>query len=360
VAPKDTILVTGSSGFIGGWLVETLHLSDSANVRAGIRSWMSAARLGRFPLDIVLCDVMDVEQIAQAMAGVTCVIHCAYGSREVTVQGTKNMLDVARRIGVQRFVHISTTEVYGNPTGEIDETFPLQYTGNSYGDSKIEAEELCWEHYKQGLPVTVIRPSIVYGPFGRTWTIELAGKLQSGRWGILKGCGEGICNLVYVADLVSGILIAACHPSAVGEAFNLRGPETITWNQYFQRFNAVLRLPELQVRDPEEARRRAILMEPVRALGKFGLEHFQGPLKAISQRSRPIKGLLQSVEASIKTTPRSVELSLFNRQAHYVSTKAEKLLGYKPRFDVSSGLKLTVRWLDHVGLVDQSVLGRRQ
>ena len=56
---KEKILVTGSGGFIGGWIVETLHLSHLADVRAGIRSWSSGARLARFPVEIVLCDVMD-------------------------------------------------------------------------------------------------------------------------------------------------------------------------------------------------------------------------------------------------------------------------------------------------------------
>jgi len=330
-------------------------LSHAAHVRASIRSWMSAVRLGRFPLDIVLCDVMDVGQIAQAMTGVTHVIHCAYGSREVTVEGTKNLLDMAHSAGVERFVYISTTEVYGNPTGDIDETYLCPYTGDTYGDSKIEAEALCWEYYRRGLPVTVIRPPIVYGPFGRTWTVELAGKLQSGRWGLLEGYGEGICNLIYVADLVSGILLAAYHPTAVGEVFNMRGLEAITWNQYFQKFNAALGQADLPAISSEEARGRAIIMEPVRAVGKFSLKHFQRPLRFISQRSKPMKSLMKSIEKSIKTTPRPDDLKLYNRQAHYVATKAQKLLGFTPQFDVSSGLEMTTRWLEQVGLVQQKI-----
>jgi nucleoside-diphosphate-sugar epimerase len=353
VAHKETILVTGASGFIGGWLVETLYLTGSAYVRAGVRRWSSAVRLGRFPLEVVLCDVMETEQITQAMTGVTCVIHCAYGSSEVTIHGTENVLDVARRQGVRRFVHLSTTEVYGNQNGEIDETFPCQCTGNAYGDSKIEAEELCWKYGERGLPVTVIRPPIVYGPFGRTWTVELASRLQSGNWRALRGLGEGTCNLVYVADLVSGILQAARQEAGAGEAFNLSGPETITWNQYFQRFNAALGLPELRRMNRAGARIRATTMEPARASAKFLLAHSEGTLKRISQRSRQAKEVMQWFEKSIKTTPRPVELSLFNRDATYLTTKAQNVLGYKPRFDVHSGLEMTVHWLIHSGLMDQ-------
>jgi nucleoside-diphosphate-sugar epimerase len=350
---KETILVTGAGGFIGGWIVEMLHLSRSADVRAGLRSWSSAARLARFPVEIVLCDVMDKESIVRAMVGANCVIHCVSGSSEAIIQGTENMLNVALAKNVRRFVQVSTTEVYGNVGGKIDETSPCQSTGNPYGDAKLEAEKLCWGHYEKGLPVTVIRPSIVYGPFSRDWTVGFAQRLQSRNWGTIKGYGEGICNLVYVADLVSGILLAARHERAVGEAFNLVGPESITWNQYFQKFNAALGLPELRVINPANARLRAAAMDPIRRLGKFILKHFKTPLRKISQEHRLARGLMQYADKSIKTTPRFVELSLYNRDSEYLTSKARDMLGYKPRFGVDRGLDLSVRWLSNVGLVEQ-------
>jgi len=96
---------------------------------------------------------MDKEQIARAMTGATTVIHCAIGLQNVIVGGTSNMLEVALKLGIKRFVHMSTAEVYGNESGEIDENSPYQYTGSVYGDSKIEAEKLCWEFHKKGSKV---------------------------------------------------------------------------------------------------------------------------------------------------------------------------------------------------------------
>lgn len=350
---NETILVTGSGGFIGGWIVEMLHLSRTANVRAGIRCWSSAARLARFPLEIVLCDVLDKENIARVMTGVSCVIHCVSGSSEAIIQGTSNMLEVALGQNVGRFVHLSTAEVYGNVSGKIDETFPSKSMGNPYGDAKIEAEKVCWEYFKKGLPVTVIRPSIVYGPFSGDWTVGFAQRLQSGNWGILKGYGEGICNLIYVADLVSGILLAARIERAVGEAFNLVGPETMTWNQYFQKFNAALCLPELAVIDPANARLRAAAMDPVRSLGKFVLKHFSAPLRKMSQRNRQARELMQYADKTLRTNPRTSELSLYNREAVYLTTKASNILGYQSNFNVDRGLDLSVQWLRNLGLAQQ-------
>jgi nucleoside-diphosphate-sugar epimerase len=356
VAPKEKMLITGATGFIGGWLVESLCMNGSADVRAGVKSWARGARIGRFPVEIVMCDVLDKKQIAAAMRGATCVIHCAKGSSEIIIQGTKNMLDVAKRLRVNRFVYLSTAEVYGNTNGVIDETSPLQYTGSAYGDSKIEAEKLCWEYYRKGLPVTVIRPSIVYGPFSENWTVRLAQSLQSGNWGIFKGIGDGVCNLIYISDLVSGILLASSNKAAAGEAFNMVGPELITWNQYFQRLNAAMELPKLHVIKPNRLRLRSRVMQPVRTSAKFVLAHFPGPLKKVSQKSRLAKEVMQSFEKTMRTSPQLGELSLYNRNAIYPAKKAQDLLGFSPRFDVETGLNLTVSWLNHLGMIDGGFL----
>jgi nucleoside-diphosphate-sugar epimerase len=148
-------------------------------------------------------------------------------------------------------------------------------------------------------------------------------------------------------------MLASRHESAIGEAFNLNGPERITWNQYFQKFNTALGLPDLRVVQPGSAKFRSIMMESVRASAKFALAHFQGPLKGISQRFMLARKLMKSAEKSIKTTPRLEDLSLFNRNAVYLKRKAQQVLGYQPRFDLDKGLEMSVRWLEYVGLLSR-------
>lgn len=163
---KAITLVTGANGFIGGWLAETIYLRGDTQVRAGIHSWAGAVRPARFPMEIALCDILDRQQVEEAMGGVSCVIHCAKGpSAASIIQGTQHALEAALKRGARRFVYLSTAEVYGGRNGTIDETTSVLKSGNPYGDSKIEAEELCWAYHAKGLGVTVIRPSIVYGPF---------------------------------------------------------------------------------------------------------------------------------------------------------------------------------------------------
>ena len=263
------ILVTGATGFIGGRIVEMAHLAPEARypIRAGVHQWSSAARLGRFPVETAALDLMDPLQIERALEGVTHVIHCAKGSPEVTVQGTRNLLDASLKKGISHFIHLSTADVYGDAAGVVDENSPYHYTGNPYNRMKIDAEKICWEYREKGLPVTIFRPSIVYGPFSTSWSLRFAAMFLAGEGGIYEGYGEGRCNLVYVDDLARTILGALDFAGAQGKVFNINGPEIITWNEYFTRLNAALGLPPLRVIRAKRADAATWAMSPVRTLG---------------------------------------------------------------------------------------------
>ena len=227
-----------------------------------------------------------------------------------------------------------------------------QYADSSYDNLLIDAERLCWEYGQKGLAVTVVRPTIVYGPFGRTWAVEMAAKLQSGSWGVFEGYGDGLCNLMYVSDLVEGILLAARQPAAVGQAFNLSGLQPITWNEYFSRFNAAMGLPPLQKARPNRTRLRTALMNPVRNAARLAQKRYDRQLRRVAARFRPAKEAMLAAEKSIRSTPRFEDLELYNRDALYLTDKAQDLLGYRPGFSVEAGLELTVAWLRNVGLVE--------
>lgn len=345
------VLITGAGGFIGGRVAEALHCLGLATVRAGVRRWASAARVGRLPVHIVQCNVVDPVQIRAAVQDVSAVVHCAFGPRNVTVDGTRNMLEAALAGGVERFVHLSTVDVYGNTSGEIDEGHPHQYTGNQYGDSKIDAEKLCWEFIEKGLPVCILRPTIVYGPFSKSWTIEFAQRLQAGPWLLPEQYCQGICNLLYIDDLVSAILLALQKKEAIGEVFNINGPERIKWSDYFRALNTAMGLPELTPKSTAVSRSGALLMAPVRSSARFLLKHFQEQIMAIYQRHDFLKATLRRVENMIRKTPTNAEFKLYSKGAVYDTAKASKHLGYEPIFTMDEGIRLTVAWLEHHGLL---------
>ena len=344
------VLVTGAGGFVGGRIGECLR-SQGVEVRAGLRRWGSAARIGRFPLDLALCDVMDPASIDAALDGVDRVVHCAVGNRATTVEGTRNMLAAAERAGVRRFVHISTIDVYGDARGEIHEDTPFGRTGREYGDSKIAAEEACQASIARGLPVTILRPTLIHGPFSQSWTIEWAVRLQDRPWLLSSEDCQGICNLLYVDDLVQAVWLALLHERAPGEAFNVNGPDRPTWQEYFEALNGALQLPPLVSQSKAASRLSARVMQPVRHLAKWLLAHFEAPIMGLYQRSALAKRAMVLAERTIKKTPTTGEFDLLTKRASFPTTKAATLLGYSPRIDMAAGIAYSVAWLEHHGYV---------
>jgi len=343
-----TVLVTGAGGFVGGRVVERFHLDGLAKVRAAVHRWSSAARIGRFPVDIVKLDIMDKDSLTRAMKDSDFVIHCAYGDKRVNEKGTENVLQAALEVGVRRLVHFSTVEVYGDVSGHVDESMPMVYSGNAYADSKINAEKLCAAYQEKGLSVVVLRPALIYGPFSKLWTIRIAECLLSGRWGKINHV-DGFCNPVYVDDVVSAITLALDCEAADGQAFNITSLERLTWNQYFERFNDALGLPSLKQKTLIGFYTRASLMTPLRLTAKRAMTTHSDIIMKTCARWSPMKSAAKKAEALIRTSPSIQQLKLYNRKAVYSIERAREILGYSPAFDLGRGLRLTAAWLKHHG-----------
>ena len=351
---SDTILVTGAAGFIGCRVTEILSATGWANVRAGVRRWSSAARLGRMTVPMIPCDVTDAGQVAAAMEGVSAVVHCAVGPPEVTVDGTRNVLAAAEASGVKRVVHLSTVDVYGGVDGTVNEACPIRRTGIPYGDSKVEAEEACREAMARGVPVTILRPSLVYGPFGANWTVMYADRLAGGEWYLPEQYCQGSCNLLYVDDLVQAILLAISNDAAIGEVFNVNGPGPQTWLEYFRALNDAMGLPPLRPAGPARSRLRASAMMPVRRAAKTVLKHFRKPVMGLAAKSIVVKEAMRGVERMIRQTPATKEFGLYGRTVVYDATRATEVLGYHPEFAMTDGVALTGAWLRHHGYGPQA------
>lgn len=349
----NRILVTGAGGFIGARLVEVLHCSGGWQVVAGVRRWSTAARVARFPVELAQCDIRNPAQVERALSGVTHLVHCAVtgDDRGTIVDGTRTVMEGALRAGVKKVVHLSTVDVYGRPQGNVVEETPFSVTGRIYGDSKIEAEEVVQAVAARGLPVTILRPTLVHGPFGATFTIAYAQRLQASPWLVPADAAQGICNLVYVDDLVGAILAALQTRTAPGEAFNINGPERPTWNDYFQALNAALGRPALEYAPPSKARATQKAMEPVRHVAKAMLKALKPQIMAVYQRSELARRFMKAAEARVRNTPNANELEAFGRRVDFSSAKAQRVLGYRPRFPMHEALPLTAAWLRASGFI---------
>ena len=342
------VLVTGAGGFIGGRIVEVMHQVNPGSVRAGVRRWSSAARIGRLPVEIVQCDVGSAESVRSAMKGVSAVVHCAHGDATTNIEGTRTVLEEAQRAGIKRIVHLSTVAVFGQQQGSLTEASAWDPGSNPYGRSKVRTEEICAEYVERGLAITVLRPTIVYGPYSNIWTVEFAQRLSTGEWFLPERYTQGICNLVYVDDMVKAVMLSLENEKAIGQTFIVNGEERPTWNEYFHALNDALGLPPLNPASALRSRMKAGLMMPVRKTAKFILKRFQPLVLRIYQRSNLAKTLMRHAETAIKNSPTGAEFELYSLRVSYEGQKARELLGYRPAFSMRDGVELSVAWLrDH-------------
>lgn len=237
------ILVTGADGFIGSHLVEAL-LAAGHDVRpfAYYNSFGSWGWLDTLPaavtreLDVFMGDIRDPNGVLEAMTGCHVVFHLAaliaipfsYHSPDsyvdTNIKGTLNVLQAARKTGVERVLVTSTSEVYGTAQyTPIDEKHPFQ--GQSpYSATKIGADRLAESFYRSfGTPVVIVRPFNTYGPrqSARAVIPTIITQLLLGESILKLGSLTPTRDFNYVSDTVAGFIALAEADAAIGKEVNI-------------------------------------------------------------------------------------------------------------------------------------------
>lgn len=246
------IFVTGGTGFLGRHLVPAL-CQAGFRVRVLTRQPDENVWLRRYSrVDIVKGDLLHPETFTPALQGCRYVIHAGgvfrfWGDDQVffdtNARGTEHIASAAADAGVERFIHISTVAVVGQPDASqiIDENYPPQPV-EPYQRSKLHGEEIVLRHLRERqLPVIVLRPGAYYGPLGHYAFNRLF--FRDPMRGILMQVNGGryIIFPVYIADVVQGILKALEH-GQVGEVYNICG-DWISHKEVFDIVCQEARLP---------------------------------------------------------------------------------------------------------------------
>ncbi|WP_051013864.1 NAD-dependent epimerase/dehydratase family protein [Pararhodospirillum photometricum] len=336
----STILVIGAGGFLGSRVARFLAERPDTTVKAGTPAGGRPAPEG---LIKAVADVRDVRTLVAAMEGVDAVVNCATGDRWVTVNGTQAILSAARQAGVPRVVHLSSVVVYGQASGLITEEQPLApMADDPEAALKAEAEGLCLTAMTEGQSVIVLRLPILFGAECVQWAGLTARRLASRRWGTLGDAGDGVCNAVDPRDVCAAVAAALDAPAGTQGAFNIRGPEPLTWNSFFERYNEALGLPPLLAQN----------------LNGFGLRFLVGSLvretvSHLPQGSQALGGLMAE-------TPTFRELDFFRLRADYAIDKAHSVLGWTPAIPFEDSLSQAAAWVRAGGLAEMLTKARTQ
>ncbi|MDQ7827889.1 MAG: NAD-dependent epimerase/dehydratase family protein [Armatimonadota bacterium] len=379
-SPAGPVLVTGATGFIGGRLAEVLA-AQGVPVRALVRTWSRAARLARLPVELVGGDMLDLASLRRAAAGCRTIYHCAVdfaaGGRAIrrsSALGARHVLQAALNAGVERVVLLSTVAVYGAdpPPGSISEDTPVRHEGDDYADGKIDAEAAARDVYhRYGLPIVILRPPIVYGPFSSR-TVSLAQAIRAGRLALIADTG-GVCNTLYVDDLVAAMLLAAAAPGAPGQTFHVTDGAPVTWHAFIEAHARALEVPapslprvtlqELEQAWAAQARGRRTswrtlaglvlrdsrLRETVRALPVVATLERLGRLvapEAIREQAARLALAAPANGAAASPPPPSRSLArLMVGRTVYDITRARQVLGYTPAVDFHEGMARTAAWM---------------
>jgi len=244
------IFITGGAGFIGSSIISRLIDKNKIVVYDNFsrNSLKDRKDKDHKNLTVINGDILDTDTLIRSMQGSHIIIHCAgiagidtvikspVSTMQVNMIGSANVLEAASRLSdCERVVCFSTSEVFGQlafRSSETDHTI-LGNVGEArwtYAVSKLAEEHLAIAYYNEKkLPTTVVRPFNIYGP-GQVGEgalkifIERALKDKPLN---IHGDGTQIRAWCYVDDMINGLLLAATHPKAVGESFNVGNQKAV-------------------------------------------------------------------------------------------------------------------------------------
>lgn len=312
------VLLTGATGFLGGPLMRRLAADGSFT---GV---VAAVRRKEEPLSdgvkqVQVGDMLPTTDWSVALQDVDVVVHCAArvhlmkddatnplcAYRNVNTYGTLNLARQAAKVGVRRFVFVSSIKVNGEETspGQSFSSDDMPVPLDPYGISKLEAEQGLREvESKTGMEVVIVRPTLVYGPKVRANFLRL---LTIVSWGtpLPFGLVENKRSMVALDNLVDLISICVIHPKAAGNTFmvsdghDLSTPDLITL------------LAQLM------GRKASLVSVPLPLLRLLG---------TLFRRRHDVERLLGSLQVDIEHT--------------------RATLGWKPPITTEAGLRMTVDW----------------
>jgi nucleoside-diphosphate-sugar epimerase len=319
-----TIVVTGATGFLGSALVTEL-IRQKQPLRILARDEQRARAQFGDTVTVIAGDINDEEQVRRAVDGATIIYHLVGRLYHPStppelyyrthVEGTRILLNACKgQSQLQRIIHCSTTGVHGE-TGRTPaaEDAPFAPT-NPYEVTKLEAELLALRAcQEQGLPVSVARPGLVYGP-GDLHLLGFFSSIKKGLFRVIDG-GKALLHPIYIDDMTAAFLLCAERPQAIGHSYNLAGDRAVT---ICELATAIAHSLDKELPGGSIPLWLANLASDIFALTP-GMRGEHAPLT----RSR---------------------VKFLTRSRVYDISRAQNELGFSPRVQLEEGMKKTAAW----------------
>jgi len=326
------LLITGATGFIGSQLgfrcleaghsVRALGRDRHEHEKGNVEKLRSAGA------EVLTSSVTDRDAVFPLLEDIDVVFHLAAAQHEanvpdrhfwdVNVEGTRNLLDAGVAAGIRRFVHGGTIGVYGGVGGQtVRDDSPLE-PDNIYGVTKLAGEKVV-RSYGDRLDFVIIRIAETYGP-GDLRLLKLFRGAKKGSFPII-GRGENLHHLVYIDDLIDGLLLAAEHDRAAGQTFVMAGLDPVSTREMVATVARQLGTSPPRVRVP------------------------MGPMLFVAT---VMQGLLRPLGIQPPLHPRRMN---FYRKSFHFSMPEARALGYAPQVDFRTGAERTARWYAENGLL---------
>jgi nucleoside-diphosphate-sugar epimerase len=327
----------------------------------------------RFDLDSRVADATDRPSLKTHLKGCEILFHCVVGSRDTILKSVEAAYRAAADVGVRRLVYLSSAVVHGNnpASGTCEASDLVLDQPFEYSVSKVMAEHALRRMSADGaVEIVTLRPSIVFGPRSTWWTARVATQLLHGTAYLVNG-GAGICNTVYVDNLIHAMWLSAVSDKASSQAFIITDGERVTWKDLYARVAEAIGMDLSEVYDLDAARVRGLLnptkiagwKRMIRQAGHTARQALPPMVMTAAKRILPAhikRGLKQrwyeaheppdgsnatGNEARKVPTLDPLAVSLQTCEYQLPIDKARDLLGYQPRVSFDEGCRRTEAWL---------------
>ncbi len=330
-APGVTV-ITGASGWLGRALVHRL-LADPPRRHLRLLAYTTAEAqhleaLG--DVEVVIGDIGKPDTAARLLHGVghdvdlihtAGIIHPTTTRQflEVNANGTRHVAEAALDHGVRRMVHVSSNSPFGTNPQPSDTFRAIEpyhpYYG--YGRSKMQGELAVFEAIERGLDATIVRPPWFYGPFQPPRQTTFFRLVRAGKFPVV-GDGQQRRSMVYVDNLVDGLIDAELTPAAKGRGYWVADERAYTVNEIVATVGRALSDEGFSVK--ESSTRLPAIVGRVAEVGDRivqALGRYQQQLHVLGEMSHTI----------------ACDISVTRRE-----------LGYEPRVDLYEGMRRSIRW----------------